>query len=304
MSDILKGKLGWKGERGYSAYEIAVQNGYEGTEQDWLATLGTSSHFDEYYALYTIEDASVKTYDLPEEYVTGTFVNAYLNGEKIPNSLIEVDTANSQVELDDSVTLTLNDKLEIVQDFMSTNNLPIVDTIDSESTNDTAVGALCTYNAIKEVADDVTELSGDVSALEIAVDGIVDTIYPVGSIYLSVVDTNPSTLFGGTWVQISQGRCLVGVGSGTDSRSETKTFTNGETGGEYKHQLTVGELAKHDHNLFLYRGTQSDRGANTIRGIDHDSDWENSELVRNAGNDEAHNNIQPYFAVYMWKRTA
>ena len=52
MSDILKGKLGWKGERGYSAYEIAVQNGYEGTEQDWLATLGTSSHFDEYYALY------------------------------------------------------------------------------------------------------------------------------------------------------------------------------------------------------------------------------------------------------------
>ena len=32
----LRGQLGYKGERGYSAYEIAVQNGYEGTEAEWV----------------------------------------------------------------------------------------------------------------------------------------------------------------------------------------------------------------------------------------------------------------------------
>jgi microcystin-dependent protein len=37
----LKGTLGYKGERGYSAYETAVQNGFEGTIQEWLDTLGT-----------------------------------------------------------------------------------------------------------------------------------------------------------------------------------------------------------------------------------------------------------------------
>lgn len=36
----LEGELGYKGERGYSAYEIAVKNGYEGTEQDWIDHFG------------------------------------------------------------------------------------------------------------------------------------------------------------------------------------------------------------------------------------------------------------------------
>ena len=40
----LKGSLGYKGERGYSAYEIAVQNGFLGTEEEWLETLGTLDH--------------------------------------------------------------------------------------------------------------------------------------------------------------------------------------------------------------------------------------------------------------------
>lgn len=35
-----RGALGYKGERGYSAYELAVQNGYEGTEQDWIDHFG------------------------------------------------------------------------------------------------------------------------------------------------------------------------------------------------------------------------------------------------------------------------
>jgi hypothetical protein len=40
LTQGLEGELGYKGERGYSAYEIAVQNGYEGTEQEWIDHFG------------------------------------------------------------------------------------------------------------------------------------------------------------------------------------------------------------------------------------------------------------------------
>ena len=38
-NNYLRGVLGFKGERGFSAYEIAVQNGFIGSEKQWLATL-------------------------------------------------------------------------------------------------------------------------------------------------------------------------------------------------------------------------------------------------------------------------
>lgn len=61
-----------------------------------------------------------------------------------------------------------------------------------------------------------------------------DLIYPVGSVYISVNNTNPAVLFGGTWVQIKD-RFLLGAGT---------TYSNGTTGGEASHTLTTGELPK------------------------------------------------------------
>lgn len=43
---MLKGKLGWKGERGFSTYELAVQHGFDGTEEEWLETLGIEQVYD------------------------------------------------------------------------------------------------------------------------------------------------------------------------------------------------------------------------------------------------------------------
>lgn len=38
-------------------------------------------------------------------------------------------------------------------------------------------------------------------------------MFPIGSIYLSVNNTSPASLFGGTWSQIAQGRTLFGEGT-------------------------------------------------------------------------------------------
>ena len=56
--------------------------------------------------------------------------------------------------------------------------------------------------------------------------------FPVGSIYLSVNNTNPGSVFGGTWVQIKD-RFLLGAGS---------TYTAGKTGGSATHTLTINEI--------------------------------------------------------------
>ena len=82
---------------------------------------------------------------------------------------------------------------------------------------------------------------------------IVDLIYPVGSIYITMNSTNPSTLFGGTWEAFGQGRVLIGAGTGNDG-STSLSFTAGGTGGEYKHALTTSEIPSHTHR---FRGTTS-----------------------------------------------
>lgn len=115
--------------------------------------------------------------------------------------------------------------------------------------------------------------------------------YPVGAIYLSVVNTSPASLFGGTWQAIGQGRMLVGVGTGTDANGNSRTFANGATGGEY----TSGQLNHGDRQYNLYPGPGG-YGDRTIV----------SEAT-NPGSDETNagvNLMNPYLAVYMWKRTA
>ena len=69
--------------------------------------------------------------------------------------------------------------------------------------------------------------------------------YPVGSIYLSVVETNPAELFGGTWEAIAPGRVLIGAGEYTPSIS----YTAGDKGGVTSKTLTSSNIPKHTHTV-------------------------------------------------------
>lgn len=78
---------------------------------------------------------------------------------------------------------------------------------------------------------------------------ILNLIYPVGSVIYTATSTLPGNIgsLGGTWTQIAKGRVIVGVGSGTDSNSTSKSFTAGNNAGEYSHKLVTNELANHGH---------------------------------------------------------
>lgn len=121
-------------------------------------------------------------------------------------------------------------------------------------------------------------------------------VYPVGSIYMSVNGADPGTLFGGTWEQLED-RFLLAAGT---------TYAAGATGGEAEHTLTVGEMPSHTHSL--YGGNNVDPpdwfgGSGNAYGIMNKAGTAYSYLG-NTGGGAAHNNMPPYLAVYMWKRTA
>lgn len=141
---------------------------------------------------------------------------------------------------------------------------------------------------------------------------LADLIYPVGSIYMSANAVDPGTLFGGTWERIT-GKFLIGADD---------TYTLGSTGGEAEHTLTVDEMPAHEGHLY----SNFDNSGYADRGGDDNSYYVNSsatdyskyanrpykivsgnELVIQGytrGGGLAHNNMPPYLAVYIWKRTS
>lgn len=128
---------------------------------------------------------------------------------------------------------------------------------------------------------------------------ILDNVYPVGSIYMSVNSTNPKNLFGGTWEQI-QGRFLFGMNS---------NYPAGSTGGEVTHKLTYNEMPEHAHEMYSGNGGGDSTWTPNVGTYLVDSvtsektTWWAQIGMNTAGGSAAHNNMPPYLSVYIWKRT-
>lgn len=71
---------------------------------------------------------------------------------------------------------------------------------------------------------------------------VFESVYPVGSIYMSLNNINPSNLFGGTWEQITDGRYLIASGTYYDGTGHEITYTPGDTGG-YREYTCIGSLS-------------------------------------------------------------
>ena len=143
----------------------------------------------------------------------------------------------------------------------------------------------------------LNEGSVDVAG-DIAIDGenFLKKVYPIGSIYLSINSTNPSVYFGGSWQQIAQGRTLVGVNT-----SDSDFNTAQKTGGEKTHKLTVNEIPAHTHVVKYDVSPGSQRAY--LQGTQSIFTG-SAQTTESTGGNQAHNNLQPYFTCYIWKRTA
>ena len=201
-------------------------------------------------------------------------------------------------------------------------------TVDKTSSSDiSSANMLCVSNG------NVKQLPGYIQQIDKNKSDIADMmlkIYPVGAIYISASDTNPGTLFGGTWEQI-KGRFLVAVGA-LEENNDTYFGTveagdincpAGAKGGEVWHTLTANEMPSHAHDVWVrvkgYDGwgsyTSKNYGVMFNMSSDatgyHSPNYSAHSAVVTAdadtgarGGSQHHNNMPPYLAVYMWKRTA
>ena len=122
----------------------------------------------------------------------------------------------------------------------------------------------------------------------------LDTIYPIGSIYMSIDSTNPSSLFGGTWEPWGTGKVPVGV-----DLNDTDFNTVEKIGGEKTHTLSVNEMPSHTHMLHLVSNQLGNGGG--MWGTTY-SQYDGNVNTYSTGGSQAHNNLQPYITCYMWKR--
>lgn len=147
------------------------------------------------------------------------------------------------------------------------------------------------YSANNPPPYPVTSVNGQTGDVVVSGGGSPLDAYPVGAIYLSVNSTSPATLFGGTWERL-ENRFLLGAGS---------SYTAGATGGEATHTLTIDEMPSHNHG-FKRTTSATASGSNFARMASNGDAV--TDLITNTGGGQAHNNMPPYLAVYMWKRTA
>lgn len=156
------------------------------------------------------------------------------------------------------------------------------------------------FNNVKDVlsSDAAGNLQSEIDSINNKIS--YDVLFPVGTILQNTsADFNPNTLYGGTWERI-KGKVLVGV-----DEDDTDFASSGLTGGEKKHQLSVAELPKHRFiiNQDGYCTNVSGGAGYTVPNCN--SVGVQAPIYTNyIGEDKAHNNLQPYETVYIWKRVA
>ncbi|MBU5366690.1 BppU family phage baseplate upper protein [Enterococcus devriesei] len=128
---------------------------------------------------------------------------------------------------------------------------------------------------------------------------LLNMVYPIGSIYMSVNSATPATLFGGTWERFAKGQVLVGV-----NEDDAALKTAGTNGG------STNPLTAHTHTtqLTTYRVT-SGTGSGSVNNLGRATDLGDKMTgefgsVTSTGDNTDHKNWQPFTTVYIWKRTA
>jgi microcystin-dependent protein len=126
----------------------------------------------------------------------------------------------------------------------------------------------------------------------------IDFIYPIGSIYMTISNISPEVSLGGKWERI-KGKCIIGV-----DEDDSDFVKSGLTGGEKTHQLTLEEMPSHTHKYNAFNKNISTTDVVSGSGIvSRENPYTDNTYGANGG-DKAHNNLQPYYTAYIYRRVA
>lgn len=132
MENALRGVLIYKGEKGDSAYQVAVKNGFQGTESQWLSTLGSSVYLSKDSTVY-VATADQTVFTLPDSYSNVCCLDVFVNGFKLAQNAYTIDYDTKTITLE--TALDEGTEVEVVVYYMSSALMPVTDNINQNSTN-------------------------------------------------------------------------------------------------------------------------------------------------------------------------
>lgn len=122
---------------------------------------------------------------------------------------------------------------------------------------------------------------------------IMDSVYPIGRVIMTFESEDPNVLYSWqTWERTANGRFLLGA---------SDSYTVGSEGGEAEHTLTIDEMPSHTHTTRLNTGVTMGNISGVHTFVHQSSANDPTDAT---GGSQPHNNMPPYVAVNMWKRTA
>lgn len=170
---------------------------------------------------------------------------------------------------------------------------PRIAAATKEATAEAKAEARKAANSATAAKNSATEAKQAADSVPTLVD-LLKAVYPVGAFYISATATSPRTVFGfGTWTQIKD-RFILAAGD---------TYPAASSGGEAAVTLTIDQIPSHFHKLKL----SDDAGGYDIAargGGANESLSTGDSTITSVGGGQAHNNMPPYLAAYIWQRIA
>ena len=234
--------------------------------------------------------------------------DASMNSVKDAISQLSVQSNNeyeSIVEKIDTLQQHLLQGNEDLQESITQGNESLQKSIDQGlEREESLIGKV--INSVTQLNTDLTstndrcaQMETEISELKKSLDEVstqvnnLDRVYPVGSLYLSLSDTNPSVLFGGTWEKVAEGKNLMGAGNAS--------YPLGSSGGDYTGVLSVSNLPNyaltvndpgHSHSVSTSGGNHTH--SISVSGGNH------THNITVTGGNHTHNYSVPVFATENW----
>lgn len=231
------------------------------------------------------------------------------NGVEVPNTKVGniIDIVNSELNTSDKIVQRSANAIN------STNATNVTNQINGKEIKNIFEDDGITVKKAKEATNAsfainiYNDIKKEYSSLSLA---LLELVYPIDSIYITTGENNPADFLGGTWERFAAGRTLVGVGIDPDI-SGFDFDEPGIPGGEAKHTLTIEEMPNHDHAQRVSNQEVARMPSDEATGIkgnvfvteNRDIKRQSSAILTTSnGGGVAHNNLQPYITVNMWKR--